>query len=285
MTIIGFLFGFSSNVTPIVFLATLVVYIVCHDNFAKDQKIIKTRFWESSLFFAIIGIFIAIVLMYGFGPGVGSYTTGYNSSYVSISSLLQTPAIGFTNLISNLVHNFKDVAAIVIIMYLSLLVELIISKKRLMKNSNISSFGVKFSAICLVFFVIHVLIVSQINTTGMTRILIPAYIATIVSIVLTISRMIEILSISRRMIFYIASLLIIITSVITIDIGIVMFKHSAQAKTVLERIRLEPGSRVCVTPADNPSAKSPLLKYYQREIFTDWTMPATVYDKQVDWCV
>jgi hypothetical protein len=78
--------------------------------------------------------------------------------------------------------------------------------------------------------------------------------------------------------------IVLLTAVITADIGMMMLRHQQQAKVVLDRIKYSETNDVCVTPADNPTAKSPVLKYYQRELFVDWAMPVTIYDKQVDWC-
>ena len=281
----GFLFAFSSNVTPMAFVATATLVVV-YDRLVLKQRINIRKMLNSWQFFAVVGMLVALVIMYILGPGFSSYTHGYNNSYVSIKDLITYPATSWVALVSNIVHNFQSVVPELIIMTLVVLFEYVIYKKRLIHEYRKSKAGVRFSVICLIFFLIHVLAVSQINIpeTGMSRILLPAYICAVVSVLFTINRILQVSKVQKRALAFIAVPVLLIISGITIDIGIVMVQHRQEATVVLDKIKYTKGREVCVTPADNPSAKSPILKYYQRELFADWAMPETIYGKQVNWC-
>ena len=283
MFIAGFLFAFSSNVTPATFLITASL-VIFYDRVVLKHTIGLNKVLNSWQIFAVVGMLIAMFIMYVFGPGVSSYTHGYNSSYVSIGSLVATPLTSGIALIGNMAHNFQSIAPALLMMMLVVLVEYVIARKKLIPKQQELIDGVRFSAIALIFFVVHVLAVSQIDIAGLTRILLPAYICVVVSVLFTVNRLLILGSVRKRTLILIAMPVVLLTSVITADIGIMMLRHQQQAKVVLERIKHSEAKDVCVTPADNPTAKSPVLKYYQRELFVDWAMPATIYDKQVNWC-
>lgn len=285
MLIIGFLFGFSSNVTPVVFITTFIVVLLYRRLRLHEKVRITTlelvRSWQ---LFAFIGVGIALVVMYGLGPGLSSYTHGYNGTYVSLSELMNHPS-SISALFGNITHNVELVLPEVMLLGLTLLFEYVLSKKAFIGKHKETSPGVVFSAVCLLFFVIHILAVSQINisATDMYRILLPAYECAIISVFFTVNRLLGMLSLDGASLMPAAVFIFVVTSVVTLDIGILMVHQRQQADGVLNRIKVstEP---VCVIPADNPTATSPLLKYHQRELFVTWAMPETIYGKQVNWC-
>ncbi len=283
MLIVGFLFGFSSNVTPVTFLITAGL-VVLYERFIKERKTQLKDIFTSWQFFALIGIFLALVVMYVMGSGVSSYTHGYDSGYVSISDLIVHPGSKGVVVLGNIVHNFQSVVPMILLMSFATLFEYVIYRKTLMPRRQELVPGVKFSLICLVFFSIHILAVSQVDISTMTRILLPAYICAVVSILFTVNRLVNILKIHNKTLVLISLLTIFLTFIITLDIGIGMIKHQQQSSVVLDRIKNAQTAIVCVTPAENPTAKSPLLKYYQRELFVTWAMPEVIYGKQVVWC-
>ena len=283
MLAVGFLFAFSSNVLPATFLITAFLVISYNRIHSKSIKKINlaANLWQ---IFALLGMAGGMFVMYVLGPGYSSYTHGYNSSYVSIQSLIYSPIPSGLALISNAIHNFELVTPVLIIMSLITLFEYLIYKKKLLPKSKETIPGVKFSIVLLVFYFIHILAVSQVNVGGMTRLLLPAYLVALVSILFTVNRILIILSVRSKILIFISLPIILITALIVFDIGILMIRHQKQASTVFQRIKNSPNTMACVTPADNPTAKSPFLKYYQRELFIGWMMPTTIYGKKVDWC-
>jgi len=283
MLIIGFLFAFSSNVTPATFLATAFV-VVLYDFTIKKRRIFIQGVFKSWKLFALVGVSIGMFVMYKLGPGVSSYTNGYNSSYVSLVNLVNTPIASGKAIMSNMIHNFQLFLPMMIVLSLILLFEFVIYKKHLLSKTQELKTGVRFSAICLLFVFIHVAAVSQINIEGMTRVLLPAFVVVVVSVLFTVNRLLNIVSLSNKTLTLLAIPVLLLTTLVVLDIGILMVYHQKQSSLVFKRIQDSPESSVCVTKADNPSAKSPILKYYQRELFIDWMMPTTIYSKTVDWC-
>lgn len=284
MFIVGFLFGFSSNVTPATFLITAGL-VILYDRTVLKRTISFNKIFHSWQIFAVTGMFVAMFIMYVLGPGFSSYTHGYNSSYVSIRSIITTPITSGTALVGNMVHNFQLVASALLMMLLVMLVEYVIARKKLISKEPVP--GIRFSAIALLFFIIHTLAVSQIDvpSSKMTRILLPAWICVLVSVLFTVNRLLILAEIKKKTLFLFAIPVLLLTIVITADIGTVMVRHRQQASVVLERIKHSQSKDVCVTQADEPTAKSPILKYYQAKLFIDWSMPATIYNKQVNWCM
>ena len=87
MLVVGFAFGFSSNLTPIAFLITYAI--------AKTYSVIKHRSkinkWEVT---GVIGTLVGISIQYLLGPGVASYINGDYSityDYVSIGKMFSEP--------------------------------------------------------------------------------------------------------------------------------------------------------------------------------------------------
>lgn len=286
MLVVGFLFAFSSNVTPAAFLLTAILVIAYDRLVLKKQIHFSRALFCSWQFFAIVGVLMAFVLMYVIGPGVSSYTHGYVGTYVSIADLITAPAKSGVALIGNMVHNIQSVTPELMLMALVVLFEFVIYRKKLIVKRDEPAAGVRFSAVCFVFFVTNILAVSQIDVfgTGMSRILLPAYISAVVCVLFTVNRLLQIVAIQKKTLASIAVLVALSAGIITLDVGTVMVKHRQEATVVLDRIKNTGGEKVCVAPKDNPSAKSPLLKYHQRELFVDWAMPEMIYGKQVDWC-
>lgn len=285
MLVLGFLFAFSSNVTPAAFLITAGL-VIFYDRLVRKRTINFNKILQSWQIFAVTGMVVAMFVMYVMGPGVSSYTHGYNGSYVSIESLITAFLANGPALIGNMVHNFQSVTSALLMMLLVVLVEYVIARKKLITKQQEPIAGIRFSVIALLFFIINILDVSQIDvpSSKMTRILLPAYICVIVSVLFTVNRLLILADIKKKTLFLLAIPILLLTTVITADIGTVMVRHRQQASAVLEKIKHTDSKDVCVTQADEPTAKSPLLKYYQAKLFIDWSMPATIYDKQVNWC-
>ena len=286
MLVVGFLFAFSSNVTPVAFLVTAILVIAYDRLVLKKQIHFGKALFYSWQFFAMVGVLVALILMYGIGPGFSSYTHGYIGTYVPIADLITSPAKSGVALISNMVHNVQSVTPELMLMALVVLFEFVIYRKRLIVKRDAPMAGVRFSAVCLVFFVANILTVSQIDVfgTGMSRILLPAYMCAVVCVLFTVNRLLQIVAIQKKTLVSVAVFAALFAGIITLDVGAGMVQHRQEVTVVLDRIKYTQGEKVCVTPSDNPSAKSPILKYYQRELFVDWAMPETIYGKQVDWC-
>jgi Family of unknown function (DUF6056) len=285
MLVMGFFFAFSSNVTPAAFLITAAL-VIFYDRIVKRNSISLKKILNSWHIFALAGMLVAMYIMYVIGPGFSSYTHGYNGSYISINSLFVTPLASGIALIGNMAHNFQLVTAPLLIMGLVLLMEFVIARKKLIPKLKGSITGIRFSAIALLFFITNILAVSQIDVSASKtdRILLPAYMFVIISILFTVNHLLILADFNKKTLLLLVIPVLLLMTVITADISIVMVRHSHQVNTVLNRIKDSKSSVVCVTPADNPTAKSPILKYYQAILFVDWEMPLIMYNKQVNWC-
>lgn len=277
--VLGVFFALSSNVTPIALIATLAIITGFQYIKAKKKPQFKQFLWSWQLF-ALVGAVFSFAIMYLVGPGVSSYTQGYNGSYVALGDVLRLPGEAGIALIGNMVSNIRLVMPIFLMLGFAVLVEFALYKKRLIRTTT----GLKFTGAIALFFLLHTLAVSQVDVSTTMRILLPAYVFAVIGVLFTANRLVQLADVKRKALLVISLPVILVTSIITLDITALMVKHQKQATTVLERIEFSDEGSVCVTPKDNPTAKSPLMKYYQRELFIDWTMPETIYGKQVDWC-
>ena len=276
---LGVFFALSSNVTPIALIATLALIAGYYYVTAKKKPQLKQFLWSWQMF-ALAGVALSFGVMYLIGPGVSSYTQGYNGSFVALGDVLRAPGEAGVALLSNMVGNIQLVMPILLILLFATLVEYVLYKKRLVRNAK----GVLFSAAILIFFVLHTLAVSQVDVSTTMRILLPAYVFAVISVLFTANRLIGLVNITQKTLTLAALPILFVSAVITADMGVLMLRHQQQANVVLNRIEASEAASVCVTPKDNPTAKSPLMKYYQRELFIDWTMPEAIYGKTVDWC-
>ena len=277
--VLGVFFALSSNVTPIALISTIAIAVSYYYIRTNKKLQINQLLWSWQSF-TLVGVVLSFLLMYAIGPGVSSYTQGYNGSYVALSDILTSPSEAGVALIGNMVGNIQFVMPILLLLGFVTLVEYVLYKKHLVRSST----GLIFTVAIALFFLLHTLAVSQVDVSTTARILLPAYVFAVISVLFTVNRLIRLVEIKQITLVIISLFVIVLTSVITLDMTVLLVKHQKQATVVLERIRSSDMDSVCVTPEDNPTAKSPLMRYYQRELFIDWAMPQTIYGKNVDWC-
>ena len=171
MPIFGIYFGMSATITPLAFIATVVLYcIIMH------KKLTRPPIW---FFTGIIGTVIGFLICWLAGSGVDHYTDPVVAStfdYVSLSSLLENPLAEFPHLLWHEIYNFGIVLMPLIIIFV---ICYIFSKPKI-KFKNLPTTTKNLILAFSFFIVIHILGASLIK--AVPRLLIPAYLMGIIII-------------------------------------------------------------------------------------------------------
>ncbi|MBR3180961.1 hypothetical protein IKF63_02690 [Candidatus Saccharibacteria bacterium] len=210
MLLLGFLFGFASNVTAIVFLLTLPFYALYHyfslkntsKSSSKSSKSLSNpsktlskplsprtfvfsnlkSFIFSWRFCGILGILLSIALMYLVGNGLGDYDT--NPAYLAVcdylpfSDIFQNLPLSALRILKHNLYNFARflfpflLASIPIFFYLCFTKNLPLLKN-LKKSLNFSKTDRNFLVASGIFIFFHIFALSQIYYP--TRLVLPAY--------------------------------------------------------------------------------------------------------------
>ena len=244
MTISGFLFGFSSNVTPVVFLIT---FIICFASWliisAYNKNSINFKelviSWEA---FAVLGIILACVIMYGFGNGFSVYISEEYinaTDYISLENIFSNPDIYIPKILNHIYENFCEIFPCIILLLTALIAEATVYKTEKHDNSDITS-GFKFICYCTVFVIIHTLAMSQVNITSLIRLVMPAYFVTVSAISFCLLRFLKRIEIKKSIIYICSLSLIIISTSMTYDITTHRYEYNRRIANVIQEIRMTP---------------------------------------------
>lgn len=280
MLLLGFLFGFSSNVTPVAFLISILLAI----GFKIVRKRLKiVDFFKSWEFYAIIGILLAFGIMYIGGKGYSSYTTGYyveRHDYVSIENLFNNPKDSIIKIIEHAKENFTIFSFWLVAMLGCFIFEIIAFKKdffgRKMKN------GVAFVGLGYLFVVIHILIMSQISIELILRISIPAYFIAISVILFSGIRIIRLISVNFGIKFLFSLVIISVMSIMIWDMGTWRLEYNKKVQPVIEKI-LDPTDNdiIYVSYFDVDNSPSKIFGFLQYPLIYDYILSRPVCGKKV----
>lgn len=272
MLVLGFLFGFASNVTPAAFLLTLII-AAAYATVRKKRFVIRNTL-KSWKFAAALGILAAMALMYGAGNGVSHYTSGgYSefSDYIPFSSVIIAPVW----VLRHMAENFRTMAPCLVPLALALAAELALLRKGIYKDG-----GVRFSAACLLFVTAHTLAMTQIYIRPLLRLAMPAYFVTLVGVGFTARRLLLLLPIKRFLPAFGAALLLLIATA-TVDMAVFRTEYNRSAFEVLESIRTADGNTAEVSRAALEVPKSPIFGFTQFPLVQDWTLGQSIYGKKI----
>lgn len=283
MLLTGFIFGFCSNVTPVVFLATVILLALFYRFIIKKPWQIR-KFFHSFAFFGIIGILISFFVVYIVGTGFSVYTNmDYAGDYISLSMLLDNPVRNSIRILQHIFVNFQSSIIIVVLPLFACLMEYILFKKKILSR-NLKS--LRFVAICLLFVILHILACSQIVVSSLIRLLMPAYFVSLVAIGFTIFRIIPLLKIKATTEIAYTVTVIILCSLMSLDIAYFRLHLSAQIAETLNYIEESPSgdTLLCISRAQAGGGNSPIFNFPQAETFAEWTISMPVYGKQIQFC-
>ena len=279
MLVVGFAFGFSSNLTPIAFLITYAI--------AKTYSVIKHRSkinkWEVT---GVIGTLVGISIQYLLGPGVTSYINGDYSityDYVSIGKIFSEPFTSIVSLVKHVIINYGRVLLPLLLVFTVCFAVYIIARKSKQPKPAIRPTSKQDDAalrVGILFMTIHIAIASQIEFP--LRIVIPAYVVGVACLTIVLKNMLSQLNKRIKTIFTCAVLL---ASIVIVTARFVLaISYSQKIQPVLDYIKSYPQYTLCIPKESIASPTIPAIYLGQEPILADWAMPETIYGKTITFC-
>lgn len=298
MLALGFVFGFSSNVTAIVFLLTLAIYSIYQLIIAyrgkntssktkrEFQQSIK-RFFVSWRFAGVVGIFIALYVMYFIGNGLGDYDSSpvYRATldYLPFAEIWHDIPGSVARIIHHNIYNFGRFLLPFAAMSLPVALYLFVKRKtekfgKIIKDKTDQNYLVAAG----IFIFMHVFAMSQIKYP--TRLVLPAYIFALAVFVWVLMRKFNLKRLSQAAVKTTIIILLGLGTALLALRTIFAVNYVAKVSPILERIRDSEEQVVCIDWAEIKSPSIPYLHMEQEEFLVDWAMPQTIYGKTVSDC-
>ena len=280
MLLAGFVFGFSSNLTPIAFLITFALVMIY---LLVRNKRTKLAGWEIS---GVIGVVVGVAIQYLLGPGVTSYiNSGYSTTYdyVSFSQILLEPLPSIIRLIKHAVVNYGRVLLPLLLVLVVCLVIYLIARKIGRKKARVladNTSNNKLLAVIALFVIVHIAIASQIRFP--IRIVLPAYVMSIVCLGIVLHRLLRQLNRPIKTIF--TCCLALVAAAITVVRLSTAITYAQKVDPVFEQARESNGQPFCVNYEDIRSNVLPVVYLGQEDMLVDWAMPETIYDTAITFC-
>lgn len=287
MLILGFVFGFASNVTAIVFLLSLLVYGV------YKWFVLRKGFWKflrkflfSWRFVGVIGIVISLWLMYFVGNGLGDYDT--NPAYLTVCDYVPLAEIfrdfggSFVRILWHNAYNFGRF--LVPFLALSIPVGIYTGLNRLKPKFKKLAKEKDYLIAAGIFVFMHVFAMSQIIYP--TRLVLPAFIFATAMFVYVV----KLLFFDNHKPIFDKHLKIFSGILIGLLMGVLAvrsyfaFSYVSRITPILEEIKNFDGDSYCVDLKTAMAEGLPYVHFGQEDFLVDWAMPQTIYEKTVSYC-
>ncbi|MBQ6394121.1 hypothetical protein IJH74_02675 [Candidatus Saccharibacteria bacterium] len=284
MLILGFLFGFASNVTAIIFILSLPFYaLYLH---ITHQKIPFKTFFTSWRFAGVIGILLSIILMYVIGNGLGDYDTNpvylIVCDYIPLPELLAHPFDYVGRLIWHNVYNF---GRFLIPFVVAIIPFAIYSGIRHYKpNFHVLKPHKNYLVASLIFIFMHIFALSQIVYP--TRLVLPAYIFACSIFIFIFDKLFftEKPLFNKKSFIVLSSILLILAIGITAIRSYFAISYVSRINPILEEIKNSDSDTYCVNLKTATAEYIPYFHFGQEDFLVDWAMPQQIYGKTIYYC-
>jgi hypothetical protein len=289
MLVAGFIFGLSSNLTPIVFLLAIIVNSLFNKLYYKKATNIM-GFVKSWKFFGITGTLIGLSVMYILGPGLSGYITSSNAiqyDYISISQIIDSPAVSIVSLMKHLFVNFGLI--LIPLGFMALMIwatYYLLRKNKPLKVYRFTNSEYRFLIIGTFFIIIHVLIVSQVGFP--IRIMLPAYICGVIMTLFAANRLIGHAYVEQhvknRCLLILCGIVIVGIISVTLTRLVLAVNYYYQVTPIFQEIQDSNESTICVLEESVRSKAIPIIYLGQEDMLASWAMPEIIYGKEVIFC-
>ncbi|MBQ3347985.1 GtrA family protein [Candidatus Saccharibacteria bacterium] len=268
LLILGVAFGMSATITPLAFLATVILFCLI-----RRKSLVRPPLWFYS---GLIGCITGFLVCWLAGSGVDHYastSTAATFDYIAPSDI-------FTNLprlIYHELYNFGITLAPLFGIFLLCLIFLNRPKALLSKVhlTHLSPATVNILLIFALFIIIHILGASLIKSPP--RLLIPAYLAGIILIFRLFAPHLK---------FHapLTSVIVIFTTSIVIIHTIFLLKYRSEMSLVLDQIKNSTKTTLCISPDSTRPTRIPVLDLAEANMLVDWGYPEPIYGKEIVSC-
>lgn len=167
LSLLGFLFGFSHTVPPVVIITMATLFIIW--KFCKKRITIK-NFVRNNLdkAFVFFGIFLGLYFEYFIASGHSMYSSSEYaklSDYISLSEVFRRPIVGLNVLISHLISNLRPLLPFLVLEIFIVAASYFLMKRE--KYSNESQRIFYLQSFLIIFSVFSVLSYSQVNLASL----------------------------------------------------------------------------------------------------------------------
>lgn len=273
MMMLGFLFGFSSNVTPVVFLISfgicLVIWIA--KTICSKRKIDFIKLFTSWEFFAVLGVVFACILMYVAGSGFSVYISDEYmnaTDYISFGNIFSNPITYIPKTLNHIYENFCEMFPCIILMVIALLSETVIYKKN--KQNNDSSSGIYLAAEGTVFVVMHVFAMSQVNILSLIRLVMPAYFVSVSIVCFSVLRLIRQIDLNKVFVYIYSIVLITVSGAMIVDVSIHRYEYSRRIEEVVDAFEETENDFYYIPYSMIHIEESPIFGFEQYRFLHEW---------------
>lgn len=281
MLVFGFIFGLTSSVTATAFLLCIPVFYL-YMRLTKQKIAFKNILfsWRGA---SILGILIALFVIYVLGPGLADYDT--NPIYRTVCDYLPLNVV-FTNFDDSIkriflhnAFNFGRFLAPLLVLSLPPALYLFVKKfKHQLTKPKFSRQEKNYLIFTLLFIVIHILALSQIYY--FTRMVLPIYFVALAALFYLAHKIFTNIKIHIPLAVVEITLMLILICIRTTF----AINYLKQVSPVLKRIKNSTEQDLCVKQAEIKSFNLPYIYLGQEDMLVDWAMPQTVYSKTVSFC-
>ena len=287
MFILGFLFGLASNVAAIVFLPSLVAYALYLK--LRRRPLNLKSFFLSFQGSSLLGILLALFLIYVVGPGLADYETSEAylivCDYLPLSSLLENPLPSLLRVVK---HNLYNFGKFFLPFLVSALPEgfyfLSLKLKNRLVLPKFPPKEIDFLVASALFVVLHLLCLSQIYYP--TRLMFPIYLLAAALFLFVSWRFLSAQKRFQEKTFLapLSALFVALSVLIFALRAYFAYGYLKKVLPVLETIKSSPESSLCVEESVAHADFLPYLHLNQEDFLVDWALPQTIYDKSVTFC-
>ena len=269
---LGIIFGLSTTITPLAFLATVIIYLIIdHKNLPKLPA------W---FFTGLIGLVIGSAISFFLSSGINDYTNNpvaaANFDYISLAEFFSNPFSTAPRLLFHLAYNFGILLLPLVIYFIAAVFfsksfrQVFVKHPFKSLSKNTKRLIISFS----LFIIIHTLATIQIKTPP--RILIPAYFAGVILIF-------KIFVPHIKSHLFAPTIIVLTISAVVLHTVFLSIYH-AKAGAILEEIKSSPDDSLCIDWSRNVADRIPIINLSQEYLLVDWGYPEPIYGKSVTIC-
>ena len=266
---LGVIFGMSATITPIAFLATVVIFAI-----VRRKQLTKPPLWA---LFGCIGTIVGFLVCWLAGSGVDHYTstsaTAAVFDYIPLSGIITHIPTVFSHVVYNFALVLIPLMAVVgICLVFTKNPKQIFARKHL---SHLSAPTTNIVIVFAVFIIVHILGATLVKAPP--RLLIPAYLA---GVIVVFRLLLPHLRLST---IFTTAIALATFAAVTVH-GVLLIKYHLEMAQVLEAIKQSDETTICISPEDTKPTRIPLIDLSQANMLVDWNMPEPIYDKQIITC-
>lgn len=271
MLLAGLYFGMAATITPLAFLATVILYCIIKR---------KSLSWPPAWFWTgVVGVIAGFAICWFAGSGIDHYTnpaTAANFDYIAISDIFSTPATAIPKILWHEIYNFGITFLPLILLVIVGIIFTPIRRKLFTQKfyQHLSPSTKSFLLVCAIFIIIHLLGASLVKAPP--RLIMPAYLVGVIAVFHFFTPHLNSKLLGVTIVIFTTITIILHTTFLSI------YHH--QTRAILNEIQTSPASVICLPASRTTPPRLPLLDLSQANILVDWGKPLQIHNKEVTFC-